>query len=107
MYPGDTIVLGIVFGIIGVICLVLGYQIGVKKKVNLIAGFDPEKCTNEAGLARFMGIMTAILGVVMILYPWVFGPSSTAPHKWLAHFPVPVVIIIIVMLVGNARYERK
>lgn len=107
MDQGAEIPLGIVFGLIGLVCLVLGYLIGVKKKLNLIAGYNPDKVRDKAGLAKFMGIMTAVLGVIMILYPWVFSPSSTAPLRWLAHFPVPVVIIIIIMLVGNARYERK
>ena len=107
MDPGAAYSLRIVFGLIGLICLVLGYLIGVNKKLNLIAGYNPDKVRDKEGLARFMGIMTSVLGVVMILYPWVFGPSSTAPQRWLFHFPVPVVIIIIIMLAGNARYERK
>jgi len=107
MDPGAAISLRIVFGIIGLICLVLGYLIGVGKKVKLIAGYDPNKCKNEAGLAKFMGIMTAIIGLVMILYPWVYGPGRTTPLRWILYFPVPVVIIIVIMLVGCSKYERK
>ncbi len=107
MDPGAAYSIRIVFGIIGLICLVLGYLIGVRKKLTLIAGYNPDKVRDKAGLAKFMGVMTAILGLIMILYPWVYGPEKTTPPRWFVYFPVPVVVIIVIMLIGNAKYERK
>ena len=107
MVPEAAIPLRIIFGLIGLLCLVFGYLIGVNKKLNLIAGYNPDKVRDKAGLARFMGVMTAILGLIVILYPWVYGPESTTPPRWFAYFPVPVVIIIVIMLIGNAKYEKR
>ena len=105
MDPGAAYSLKIVFGIIGLLCLVFGYLIGVKKKLTLIAGYNPDKVRDKEGLARFMGIITAIVGFVMILYPWVYGPGSTTPPRWFAYFPIPIVIIIVT-LIYLAVFER-
>jgi hypothetical protein len=104
---GGVIVLKLIFGLTGVILLVLAYVIGMKKKVTLIAGYDPEKCTDEAGLARFGGIMTFLFGLVVIVFPWVYGPERAEPLRWLLSFAAPIVILVIIMIVGTSRYEGR
>jgi len=101
------IVLKLIFGLVGLMLFVFAYLIGVKKKVTLIAGYNPEKIKDDAGLARFAGVMTVIFGLVVILYPWVYGPEKTTPLRWLLYFMVSLGIPVIVMCVGITRYERK
>lgn len=106
MDQGGIIVLKLIFGLVGLMLFVFAYLIGVKKKVTLIAQYNPKKCKDEAGLARFAGVMTAIFGLVVILFPWIYGPERTTPPRWLLYFAVPVVIFVVVMLIGISRYER-
>jgi hypothetical protein len=106
MDQGGIIVLKLIFGLVGLMLFVFAYLIGVKKKVTLIAGYNPEKVKDEAGLARFAGVMTTIFGLVVILFPWIYGPERTTPLRWLLYFAVPVVIFVVVMIIGTSRYER-
>ena len=106
--PGEAATaMKIVFGLIGIITVIIGYLIGVKKKLNLIAGYKPEKTRDPAGLARFMGTWTFILGLIVIAYPWLPGVQEASPTRWSTIFFLPIGIIIIVMIVGCTYYERK
>lgn len=97
----------VAFGLIGIITIVIAYLIGVKKKLNLIAGYNPEKTKDPDGLARFMGFWTFIVGLILVLYPWIKGVQSTNPPLWTTYFFIPIVVIIVIMLVGCRRYEHK
>ena len=46
---------------------VLAYLIGVKKRLGLISGLKPERVTDKDALARWVGLMLFLLGVVSIL----------------------------------------
>lgn len=107
MDQGGLIVLKLIFGLVGLILIVCAYLIGVKKKVTLIAGYNPEKIKDNDGLARFAGVMSAIFGLVTILYPWIYGPERTTPLRWLVYFMITLGIPVIVMCIGVNRYERK
>ena len=101
------IVLKLIFGLTGLMLFVFAYLIGVKKKVTLIAGYDPEKVKDNEGLARFAGIMVTIFGLITLLFPWIYGPERTTPIRWLVYFMVVLGIPVIVMCVGMTRYERR
>ena len=106
--PEDAAVaMKIVFGLIGIITIVLGYLIGVKKKLTIIAGYKPEKTKDPEGLARFMGTWTVIAGIVVGLYPWLYGVQRTSPPLWSTLFFIPIGVIIVIMIVGCSRYENK
>lgn len=107
MDPGAVGFLKLLFGLVGLILLVLAYLIGVKKKVTLIAGYDPKKCKDNAGLARFAGAMAAIIGLFVMLYPWVYGPGRTTPLRWVIYYVASIVILVVIMVVGASMYERK
>lgn len=97
----------LIFGLIGIITIVIAFLIGVKKKLSLIAGYKPEKTKDPEGLARFMGFWTFVLGLIMGLYPWVYGVLRTSPLLWSMYFFIPIVVIIVIMLVGCSRYEHQ
>ena len=46
---------------------VLAYLIGVKKRVGLISGLNPDRVADKDGLARWVGLMLFLMGVVTIL----------------------------------------
>jgi hypothetical protein len=102
-----AVAMKVVFGLIGIITIVIAYLMGVKKKLNLVAGYKPEKTKDPEGLAKFMGFWTFIVGLILILYPWIKGVQSTNPPLWSAYFIIPIVVIIVIMLVGCSRYEHK
>ena len=106
--PEDAAVaMKIVFGLIGLVAVVLGYLIGVKKKLTLIAGYKPEKTRDPEGLARFMGTWTVILGLLVGLYPWLRGVQDESPPLWTTLFFLPIAVIIVIMVVGCSRYEHR
>ena len=46
---------------------VIAYLIGVKKRVGLISGLNPDRVTDTDALARWVGLMLFLMGVVTIL----------------------------------------
>ena len=46
---------------------VLAYLTGVKKRLGLISGLNPDRVTDKDGLAHWVGLMLFLLGVVSIL----------------------------------------
>ena len=46
---------------------VLAYLIGVKKRVGLISGINPDQVADKDGLARWVGLMLFLMGMVTIL----------------------------------------
>ena len=101
------IIIKVTFALVGLLCIVLSYLIGVKGKTSLIAGYDPSKVKDEKGLSRFFGIMTFILGLFTVLFPFVYGPEKAKPLIWLLYLVVPVIVITLVMIFGSSRYEHK
>ena len=102
-----SIIIKSVFTLTGLLCIVFSYLIGVKGKTTLIAGYDPSKVKDEKGLSRFFGILTFILGLFTIVYPFACRPDGERPLIWLLYYTVPVIIITLVMIFGSSRYESK
>ncbi len=102
-----SVIIKTVFTLVGLLCVVLSYLIGVKGKTTLIAGYDPSKVKDEKGLSRFFGILTFIIGLFTILYPFAYRPDGERPLIWLLYFAVPVIVITLVMIFGSTRYESK
>ena len=46
---------------------VLAYLIGVKKRLGLISGLNPDRVPDKDGLAHWVGLMLFLMGVVTIL----------------------------------------
>ena len=46
---------------------VIAYLIGVKKRVGLISGLNPDRVADKDGLARWVGLMLFLMGVVTVL----------------------------------------
>jgi len=90
---------GAFVALFGVLIKYFGY-------VNLIAGYDPERVTDEDALADFVG--TRILAVAALTFA-VAGADHVAsgdgtPWHWYAYV-VLVVALAAWMVVGARRYE--
>ena len=46
---------------------VIAYLIGVKKRVGLISGLNPDRVTDKDALAHWAGLMLFLMGVVTVL----------------------------------------
>lgn len=90
---------GAVVALFGVLIKYFGY-------VNLVAGYDPEKVTDEDTLADFVG--TRILAVAALTFA-VAGAEYLAgdgtPWHWYAYV-VLVGALAAWMVVGARRYEE-
>ncbi|THE63702.1 DUF3784 domain-containing protein [Salinadaptatus halalkaliphilus] len=75
---------------------------------SLIAGYDPETVTDEAGLTAFVGANTLyvaglVLAVAVVEYAEPF--SQTAADAVRIGFVVGVLALAARMVVGARRYE--
>lgn len=72
----------------------------------LIAGYDPDRVTDEEGLANFVGAYTLVVAAltvgVGVLEFW--EPTADSGWYWVA-FVVAVVAIAVRMIRGARRYE--
>lgn len=85
---------------------VLGILIRYVGMMHLIAGYDPDRVTDEEGLANFIGthaLLVAALTVgVGLLELW--EPTADSEWYWLV-FLIAVFTIAVRMIRGARRYE--
>lgn len=91
--------------IIGVVCgilmVIMGYLIWVKKMLFLIAGYHPDTVKDEAGLATFIGVYLILLGAVTILVPFLhlaFGGLIFETYG--------ILILVSAIVVVGVRYIK-
>ncbi|WP_049904504.1 DUF3784 domain-containing protein [Natrialba asiatica] len=88
----------------------LGILITYFGRVELIAGYDPDRVTDEEGLASFIGtnaLAVAGLLVVLALVEFTEPADGTGTDvAWIA-FGVAVIALAGWMIVGSQRYERE
>lgn len=81
----DLIVFGLVF-------LVLGFLIGVKKMTFLLAGFNEQRVRDKDRLGRLVGGALGALGAIMLI-AGLFGAEPAQP------FLVGSVIVLLLLVV--------
>lgn len=104
MVDGTIISLLVAAGFVGT----LGVLIKYFGMVQLIAGYDPDRVTDEDGLADFVGTNTLYVAALLCLVAIVvstdlFGGSDLV---WLA-FIAGVGGLTARMIVGSRRYEAS
>lgn len=92
----------------GIFVVLLGILIAYGGRVELIAGYDPDRVTDEDGLANFIGrnaiyVALLALGCAAILYTALAGEASVV---WIA-FVVGTLGLTARMLRGAKRYEQS
>ena len=65
MDPGVFIFLGMLLSALPL--YVLAYLIGVKKRVGLVAGYDPSRVADPDGLANWVGLILFLIGIAIVL----------------------------------------
>ena len=98
----------LIFFVTNAMLLVLGYLIKYQRKMSLIAGYDPERVTDERGLANWVGGGLLLIGgigvavgLLMVVVPEDYMLLLVLP------FGVGIVIGSIVLAVGCGKYMRR
>ena len=104
MSPESPLFLGVAAGFVGL----LGVLIKYAGAVRLIAGYDPDRVTDEAGLAEFIGTNTLYvaalhLSVAVVEYTDPFDGTAVV---WIL-FTAGVIGLAARMIVGSRRYETS
>jgi len=61
------ILFGIIVGIVALLFIVLGWQIWIKEKIELIHSYHYERVEDKKGYTKAMGIMVFLVGVVLFV----------------------------------------
>lgn len=83
--------------LIGVVFLVLGFFVGVKKQTWLLSGFNEKRVKDKKKLANLVGGTGALLGGILILG----GIFYILPAEYLMFFAVAVMLGLVVYV--NAK----
>jgi hypothetical protein len=85
---------------------VLGLLIKYAGATQLIAGYDPERVTDEAGLADYVGTRTLLVAVLTVAVGLleVWEPTADANWYWLGYV-VAVFAVGAQMIRGARRFE--
>ncbi|ADB61323.1 hypothetical protein Htur_2445 [Haloterrigena turkmenica DSM 5511] len=104
MVDGSVLALLAAAGFVGA----LGIAIKYFGMVRLIAGYDSDRVTDEAGLADFVGTNTLFVAALLVLIAVVehAEPFGDTDLVWLV-FVVAVFGLTAHMIVGSRRYERS
>lgn len=103
MIDGSVLSLLAAAGFVGA----LGIAIKYFGMVRLIAGYDSDRVTDEAGLADFVGTNTLYVAALLVLVAALehAKPFGDTGLVWLV-FVVAVFGLTARMIVGSRRYER-
>jgi hypothetical protein len=92
----------------GVFVGILGILIKYAGAMDLIAGYDPERVTDEEGLADFIGTNTLYVAVLTVCAGVLELRSSSSDLGWYwIVFVIAVGAIGIRMVRGARRYESS
>lgn len=92
----------IIFSVIGLIGIISGWLIGVKKTLWLLAGYDPAKVKDKEGLAKFTGLRIFLIGICILSFPLAHHVGEM--FMWI--LLVIFVGIVLNTVLGCRKYER-
>lgn len=99
--------MSIVYAIVGVLLVILGAVIWKKQMVSIIAGYDKNKTTDSAGLAKWVGRNLMIIGALWIVLSIIFMVIKTILTIVIVLVPIALLIILcIVIALGCKRFEK-
>jgi len=97
--PLSIIGAGLFIAVAGVLIKYFGYT-------NLIAGYDPEKVTDEEGLADFVGTRVLALAALTLAVGGVEYVATSDGTSWYWYAYVGLVVVIAVWMIrGAQRYQ--
>jgi hypothetical protein len=101
---GPNIVVGIAFIIAGAVIAFAGYQIRYKNRLNLIAGYDPNRVKDKEGLGSWVGNGLMGLGVVQAICG-LLGVAGFANVAGIV-FAIATVLTPIVLISRISRFTN-
>ncbi len=98
---------GLVFLPVTVILWVLSYLLIVKKRADLVAGFDPAKIRDPDKYSVWVGYAASLCGVGL-LGTWVLiAAEILAPRYMLPGVIISATVTIILAIFGSLRYSSR
>lgn len=97
----------IVFGVIAMVMLLLGYQIKYKKKANLISGFNEDLVTDVNGLCNWVGGLMLINAAIALSTGILMAYFPAKMDLVLMFFVLGIVITCVFAVVGTRKFKRK
>ena len=91
----------------GLPLLVLGYLIKYRKRVSLIAGYDPARVRDPEGLARWFGSWTLTLGGLSVLFAGLLAAFARHTTVVVAGYVVLNVACAVLLTTGCRRYTAE
>lgn len=92
----------------GLTCFVLGYLVGKKQMVEILAGYDPAKVTDQGGLANWVGANLILMGILAFFSG---GLMAVVPEGRGILFMVyalgAVPLLCVRIVLGNCKYSAK
>lgn len=99
--------MGVVYAIVGALLVILGAVIWKKQMVSVIAGYDKNKTTDSAGLAKWVGRSLMIAGVLWIVLSIIFMVIKTILTVVIVLVPIALLIIMCTAIaLGCKRFEK-
>lgn len=97
----------IVFGVIAMVMLLLGYQIKYKKKANLISGFNEDLVTDVDGLCNWVGRLMLINAAIALSTGILMAYFPVKMDLVLIYFVSGIAITCVFAVVGTRKFKRK
>jgi hypothetical protein len=92
----------------GLTCFVLGYLVEKKQMVEILAGYDPAKVTDQVGLANWVGANLILMGILAFVSA---GLMAVLPEGRVILFLVyalgAVPLLCVRIVLGNRKYTTK
>ncbi|MBG9546286.1 DUF3784 domain-containing protein [Cytobacillus firmus] len=85
------------FIVIGLILLILGYLIGVKKQTWLLSGFNQQRVSDKDKLAKLVGVYNIVMGLLLIGGGFINHPD--------AQILFPILLVGYVILLGYVNIK--
>jgi hypothetical protein len=96
----------IVFGVIALAMLVLGYQIKYKKKSSLISGFNENLVNDVNGLCNWVGTLMLINAVIALSTGILMTYVPAKINYILLYFVVGILITSVFAVAGKRKFSN-
>lgn len=94
--------------LMGLICVVLGYLVGKKQMVEILAGYDQNKVTDREGLARWVGANLVLMGILAFFTTVLM---AVVPEGRVVLFMVyslgAIPLLAVRIVLGNRNFLRN
>lgn len=99
--------MSVVYAIVGALLVILGAVVWKKQMVSVIAGYDKNKTTDSAGLAKWVGRNLMIVGALLLVLSIIYMVIKTILTIVIVMVPIALLVIFcIAIALGCKRFEK-